>query len=108
MAMEDEIQVLDQTATLQSSPIVRRYPGNPILTSADMPYPSRLVYNAGVTKFRDHYVMVFRNDYGYDERLQKAPHFQLGLAYSDDGIKWNVEPEPILAAWLSSYYRRHG
>src|SRR5690242_16733123 len=80
MTMEDKMQLLDEPATLQSSPIVRRYPGNPILTSADMPYPSRLVYNAGVTTFNDRYVMVFRNDYGYDERLKKAPHFQLGLA----------------------------
>jgi beta-1,4-mannooligosaccharide/beta-1,4-mannosyl-N-acetylglucosamine phosphorylase len=97
--MEMELQespVLDQARALCSSPIIQRHPRNPILTSKNVPYPSSLVYNAGVTKFRDRYVMVFRNDYGYDEQQKKAPHFQLGLAYSEDGVDWQVQPEPIL------------
>jgi serine/threonine-protein kinase len=40
--------------------------------------------------------MVFRNDYGYDETIKKAPHFQLGLGRSDDGIHWKIDPKPIL------------
>ena len=41
--------------------------------------------------------MVFRNDYGYDENEKKAPYFQIGVAYSDDGIRnWRVHPRPIL------------
>jgi beta-1,4-mannooligosaccharide/beta-1,4-mannosyl-N-acetylglucosamine phosphorylase len=80
----------------QSSSIIRRHPRNPILTSADMPFASSLVYNAGVTKFRGRYVMVFRNDHGFDEIRKLAPYFQLGVAYSDDGVDWQVEPEPIL------------
>src|SRR4051794_21045730 len=96
MSIESSAQVLDNVSGVPSAPIIHRHPRNPILTSEHMPYPSRLVYNAGVTKFRGKYVMVFRNDFGYDELLSKAPHFQLGLAYSDDGVDWEVQPEPIL------------
>jgi beta-1,4-mannooligosaccharide/beta-1,4-mannosyl-N-acetylglucosamine phosphorylase len=88
--------IVEQLEGLKSSSRIRRHSRNPILTSTDIPYPSKLVYNAGVTKFHGRYVMVFRNDHGYDERTMKAPHFQLGVAYSDDGVDWQVEPRPIL------------
>jgi beta-1,4-mannooligosaccharide/beta-1,4-mannosyl-N-acetylglucosamine phosphorylase len=81
---------------LESSPIIHRYEGNPILEAENIPYPSRLVYNPGVAKRDGKYFMVFRNDYGFDEKLKKPPYFQLGLAQSVDGIKWNVYAEPIL------------
>lgn len=96
MSRETDTTVVEQVEGRQSSSIIHRHPRNPILTSADIPYPSKLVYNAGVTKYRGRYVMVFRNDHGFDERTNKAPHFQLGVAYSDDGVEWRVEPEPIL------------
>jgi beta-1,4-mannooligosaccharide/beta-1,4-mannosyl-N-acetylglucosamine phosphorylase len=96
MSAQTENPVMEQMEGSQSSAILRRHPRNPILTSDDIPYPSKLVYNGGVTKFLGRYVMVFRNDHGFDERTNKAPHFQLGLAFSDDGIEWQVEPQPIL------------
>lgn len=41
--------------------------------------------------------MVFRNDYNWNEEEQKAIGFQIGVAYSDDGISnWRVHPEPII------------
>ena len=49
---------------LTSLPCVKRYPGNPVLTSADVPYRSDLVFNAGVIPYGDGYAMIFRNDYG--------------------------------------------
>src|SRR4051812_32547257 len=73
MDTQNSAQVLDSMAAVQSCSLIHRHPKNPILTADDIPYPSRLVYNAGVTKFRGRYVMVFRNDYGYDEQLRKAP-----------------------------------
>ena len=36
-------------------PIVKRYPGNPILTKNDVPYPVHTVHNAGMTKYQDKY-----------------------------------------------------
>lgn len=82
--------------SLHSSPILQRYAQNPILRKEDVPYPSELAYNAGVVKYQGKYVMVFRNDYGYSAEEKKAVHFQLGLAFSDDGIVWHIEPKPLM------------
>lgn len=82
-----------------------RHPANPILAPERIPYPASLVFNAGVTKYQGRYVMVFRNDHGPTEAdwalfcengSEQPPEFQtsLGLAFSDDGIHWEVEPTP--------------
>ncbi len=73
----------------------------PILTSADMPYESLLVFNAGVTKFNGKYIMVFRNDYGTDpERFLREKHMpgtSIGVAVSDNGIDgWKVRETHLL------------
>ncbi|MBB6635236.1 glycoside hydrolase family 130 protein [Cohnella thailandensis] len=81
---------------VQSSPLVYRHPDNPILTSDQVPYKPALVFNAGVTKFQGKYVMVFRNDYG-NPKLQTLSHYgttNMGIAFSDDGVNWDVRPEP--------------
>lgn len=64
-----------------------------MLTYKDVPYKSALVFNAGITKFNGKYVMVFRNDYGSYEN-QTLEGTNIGLAFSDDGIKWNVTDKP--------------
>lgn len=80
---------------LRSHAAIKRHQSNPILTRKDVPYKSALAYNAGVTKYQGRYVMVFRNDYGdFDNETIEGVH--LGLAYSEDGIKWKVEPKPCL------------
>jgi beta-1,4-mannooligosaccharide/beta-1,4-mannosyl-N-acetylglucosamine phosphorylase len=98
----------------QPAPGIRRYAGNPILTPRDIPYPSVQTYNAGFTKFQGKYVMVFRNDYQRTEADWRAAReeaertgapfkyprnvrINLGLAFSDDGYRWEVRPEPCLA-----------
>ncbi len=78
---------------LSSCPLIKRHPANPILTYKDVPYSAALVFNAGVTKYQGKYVMVFRNDYGSFEE-QRLEGTNLGLAFSDDGVKWQVQPEP--------------
>ncbi|MFA6291749.1 MAG: glycoside hydrolase family 130 protein [Victivallales bacterium] len=78
---------------LKSSSVIKRHPGNPVLSAKDIPYPAALIFNAGVTKFNGQYVMVFRNDYGSLEK-QKLEGTNIGLAYSNDGIKWQVAPKP--------------
>lgn len=78
---------------LKSSPVIRRHPTNPILSAEDVPYSSALVFNAGVTKFMDFYVMVFRNDFGSVEE-KRLDGTNLGLAFSEDGIRWEVQPKP--------------
>lgn len=90
-----DASVYPKIGPLRSSPLITRHPTNPVLTPEQVPYPSKLTYNAGVVKKDGQYIMVFRNDYGFDEKTKKAPNFQLGLARSSDGIHWQVEPEPL-------------
>jgi len=89
-----------------SANVLKRHPQNPLLRASDVPYPCSLLFNAGVAKFQGRYVMVFRNDYGartgaeFLEREEKGqPRFDgtnLGLALSDDGISWEVQPVPCI------------
>ncbi|MDQ1914274.1 glycoside hydrolase family 130 protein [Paenibacillus sp. GD4] len=81
---------------LQSSSVIRRHPANPLLAPKDVPYGPAMVFNAGVTKYEGKYVMVFRNDYGNAAEETIEPHSttNLGLAYSNDGISWQVQSAP--------------
>lgn len=87
----------DSIPNLVSSPVITRYPGNPVLAPKDVPYAPALVFNAGVAKFQGRYVMVFRNDYGDPKNHTLLPSHttNLGLAYSNDGLHWDVSPNPI-------------
>lgn len=86
--------------------VLNRHPDNPLLTSKDVGYPSSLVFNAGIVKYQGRYVMVFRNDHGAKNRnestersRQGLPSFDgtnLGLAFSKDGIQWEVEAKPCI------------
>ena len=79
---------------LVSSPVIARHPANPVLTARDVPYEALLVFNAGVTKYQGKYVMVFRNDYREGVGTPHPQHTNLGLAFSDDGVHWDVQPKP--------------
>ncbi len=74
-----------------------RHPANPILTPGQVPYGPALVFNAGVAKYEGQYVMLFRNDYGdaASETLQPIDTTNMGLAFSKDGIHWDVQPQPV-------------
>ena len=77
---------------------ITRYP-EPVLSYKDVPYKSALTFNAGVLKKDGKYIMIFRNDVGDYNAQRLFPDengniTNLGLAFSDDGIHWNVEPEP--------------
>lgn len=69
--------------------IVKRYPGNPILTKADVPYPVETVHNAAVVKYRDEYIMLFRSHLRTGRSI-------IGLARSVDGFEFNADPQPFL------------
>jgi len=90
------------------NPLIVRHPSNPILGPSDIPYPASLIFNAGIAKYKGRYVMVFRNDYGSTEQewlpfkkreVPRPPALRtcLGLAFSDDGVKWEVQPGPCWA-----------
>jgi beta-1,4-mannooligosaccharide/beta-1,4-mannosyl-N-acetylglucosamine phosphorylase len=88
--------ILPISSVLTSSSLVHRHPANPILDASHVPYPTAMVFNAGVTKFNGKYVMVFRNDYGSlsEQTIEHASTTDLGIAYSQDGIHWEVGPKP--------------
>lgn len=82
-------------ALFKTSPVITRHPET-ILSYKDVPYKAALTFNAGVLKHNGKYIMVFRNDYGdYENQILEGTN--LGLAYSDDGIKWKVENKPCFA-----------
>jgi beta-1,4-mannooligosaccharide/beta-1,4-mannosyl-N-acetylglucosamine phosphorylase len=80
---------------LHSAACIRRYDGNPLLTAKDMPYEALLTFNPGVARFQGRYVMVFRNDYGLHPASPHPLNTRLGLAFSDDGLHWEVQNRPF-------------
>ena len=72
----------------KSSAVIKKLE-KPVLTKDDVPYDATLVFNAGVCRLDGKYIMVFRNDYG-DFNGSKFAGTNLGLAFSDDGIGWEV------------------
>ncbi len=74
----------------------------PILTKDDIPYASTLVFNAGVAKVKDKYVMLFRNAYGtnkedFENDVNTQFYDSVGVAYSDNGIdNWQVVPKALV------------
>ena len=78
-----------------SLPVIKKLE-KPVLTRFDVPYKTALTFNAGITKYNGKYVMLFRNDYG-DYENQKLEGTNIGLALSDDGINWKVEPKPCFS-----------
>ena len=76
---------------------IKRHPGNPILDAGKVPYNAVQIFNAGFAKYNGKYVCIFRNDYrdAPRETYCDAPvTISLGLAFSDDGVNWNVTNKP--------------
>lgn len=72
-----------------SKPIIKRYERNPILTKHDIPYPVQTVHNAGIAKYGDRYLMLFR------AHLQNGRSV-IGLAESDDGFSFKAQNKPFI------------
>ncbi len=72
----------------KSCAVIKKYE-KPVLTKDDVPYDANLVFNAGVCRLDGKYIMVFRSDYG-EFRSGKFAGTGLGLAFSDDGVRWEV------------------
>lgn len=93
--------------------IIHRSIHNPVLSAKDVPYNiDGLVFNAGVTKFNNQYLMVFRNDFGSIKRRELFPDKHgranaLGKAWSNDGINWVAEPEPMFNDPQNILYRAY-
>ncbi|HUX95721.1 MAG TPA: glycoside hydrolase family 130 protein [Bacteroidales bacterium] len=69
--------------------LIERYHNNPILTKDDVPYPVATVHNAGVVKYNNRYIMIFRSHKLNGRSI-------LGKAESDDGYNFKVDKEPFM------------
>lgn len=74
-----------------TAPFVRRRE-EPVLTRKDCPYNAALTFNAGVVKQNGTYIMLFRNDQGEYEK-ERLAGTSIGLAKSDDGFHFTVDPD---------------
>jgi len=72
-----------------NSAVIRRYEHNPILSKHDVPYTVETVHNAGVVKYDDRYLMLFRSHLRNGRSI-------IGIAESDDGFHFTVRPQPFL------------
>lgn len=82
-----------------SYPGIQRCETNPVLSHHDVPYESGLVFNAGVAKYDDEYVMIFRNEPARMEEPKELDGLtNLGLARSKDGIDWEVDEDLFMDA----------
>jgi beta-1,4-mannooligosaccharide/beta-1,4-mannosyl-N-acetylglucosamine phosphorylase len=85
MSKEASIPWQDRPAGCQS--VMWRHSANPIIGRQHMP-GIQGIYNSAVDRFGDGYVGVFR--------VEKGDRFpRLHVGWSDDGLEWHVEPEPI-------------
>ena len=91
--MHNPFKNFEKPGELHSSPIMRRYEGNPLLTAKDMPYEATYVFNAGVIKYRGEYVIAPRINV-YDKDYKTTALFT-GLGFSKDGIKFDIIPDQI-------------
>ena len=80
---------------LHSSPIMRRYAGNPIMTDKGLPYPGTYVFNAGVIRYRGKYFIAPRVDHYAPDFHTPALWIGTGFGAGTDGIHFELEPEPI-------------
>ncbi|MBQ6021003.1 MAG: glycoside hydrolase family 130 protein [Clostridia bacterium] len=88
-------------------PVLKTHPcihkrEEPVVHAGDLPYPSALVFNAGVIRYRGEYVMIFRNDYGtdkaaYENENRRFAGTSVGIARSKNGVDgWRFDPKPLM------------
>jgi predicted GH43/DUF377 family glycosyl hydrolase len=80
--------------------LITRYKHNPILTKNDVPYEVATVHNAGVTKFGNEYIMLFRSHKLNGRSI-------LGLARSRDGYHFKVEEKPFMEPATSGIFAEY-
>lgn len=82
-----------------SEPLVQRYEGNPILTKKDVPYRVETVHNAGATRFKNCYLLLFRSHLSNGRSI-------IGIARSDDGYNFTADSEPFMVPSTQSEFAR--
>jgi len=84
--------------------LIKRYRNNPVLTREDIAYPVATVHNAGVIKFNDRYIMIFRSHKHNGRSI-------LGKAESEDGFNFIADEKPFMLPATEGVfkdYEEHG
>lgn len=69
--------------------VIHRWEGNPIISLEDIPFRCNTVFNAAAVKFQGKYLLLIRVE---DQRGRSI----FTLASSEDGLRFVVEPEPVM------------
>ena len=69
--------------------MLHRWEGNPLITADDVPFPCHTVFNGAPVKVGDEYLILLRVE-------GREGHSIFALARSDDGYRFEVEPEPVM------------
>ena len=80
--------------------LITRFQNNPILTKKDVPYEVATVHNAGVTKYNDKYIMLFRSHRHNGRSI-------LGLASSLDGANFVVDEKPFMEPFRTGVFAEY-
>jgi predicted GH43/DUF377 family glycosyl hydrolase len=80
--------------------LIERYHNNPILTKDDVPYPVATVHNAGVVKYNNRYIMIFRSHKLNGRSI-------LGKAESIDGYNFKVDKEPFMVPAAEGIFKEY-
>jgi predicted GH43/DUF377 family glycosyl hydrolase len=85
-----------------SDGLLRRDPGNPIITVRDLPHTAAGVYNPGAVAFRGETLLLVRVE-------DRSGLSHLAIARSADGVSgWTLEEHPQLMAQLDRPEEEHG
>ena len=79
---------LGKTALKDCKDVMWRYSQNPIINRYDIPC-SNSIFNSAVVPFENGFAGVFRCD-------NKAVQMNIFAGFSDDGIHWNINEDPIV------------
>ena len=80
--------------------LIKRHPNNPILTKKDVAYPVATVHNAGVVKYNDKYIMIFRSHKLNGRSI-------LGKAESEDGFNFIVDKNPFMVPSTEGVFKEY-
>ena len=80
--------------------LLKRHPENPILTKDDIPYKVETVHNAGVAKFGDEYVMLFRSHLDTGRSI-------IGKALSSDGVHFKSSDKPFMVPAEDPFFNEY-
>ena len=89
---------LPPSQEVHSSPAIRRYEGNPILTAKDVPYDADYVFNAGVAFYHGEYFIAPRVDClnrDFQPGDARMRSICTGFGRSQDGVHFTMEPETV-------------